>query len=428
MNTVGIIAEYNPFHNGHLYQIEQIKKSTGAQNIVIAMSGDYVQRGLPAWTDKYLRTKMALSCGAACVFELPASFATASAETFAMAGISLFTSLSFVDGICFGCESSELALLQEIAAFLVKPSKEFEQTVANCIAKGDSYPVARQKALCSIFSSQKEACAALLSAPNNILAIEYLKAISLLDSPLIPIPILRNGSGYHSQKLSGAFSSASAIRIKSFEEPKKFLTSIAAAVPQNVTSLLEQYPNHYPITENYFSSLLYYRLSNLTEKDKNILDMTDEIFHRIKNQFPAYAGYSQFIAQTKTKQYTYSRISRILLRCLLHIENPLFQKQAEGLIPAPFVPYARLLGFLRGKSSILRIQAKIPIITKPADGLQNITNYYADTEEAFPGFLSYALWMYQKDIYASNLYRQVQKNALGCSRPDEYHSQPVIWK
>ena len=156
--------------------------------------------------------------------------------------------------------------------------------------------------------------------------------------------------------------------------------------------------------------------------------MTDEIFHRIKNQFPAYAGYSQFIAQTKTKQYTYSRISRILLRCLLHIENPLFQKQAEGLIPAPFVPYARLLGFLRGKSSLLRIQAKIPIITKPADGLQNITNYYADTEEAFPGFLSYALWMYQKDIYASNLYRQVQKNALGCSRPDEYHSQPVIWK
>lgn len=428
MDTVGIIAEYNPFHNGHLYQIEQIKKITGAKNIVIAMSGDYVQRGLPAWTDKYLRTKMALSCGASCVFELPAPFAAASAETFALAGVSLLTSLGFVDGICFGCESSDISLLQEIAAFLAKPSKEFEQIVAACTAKGDSYPAARQKALYCVFSSQKEACASLLSSPNNILAIEYIKAISLLHSPLLPIPILRNGNGYHSQELSGAFSSASSIRKKSFEEPEKFLASISAAVPQSVTALLEQYAEHYPVAENHFSDLLYYRLSNLAEKDKNILDMTDEIFHRIKNHFPSYTGYSQFIAQIKTKQYTYSRISRILLRCLLYIDNPFFQKRKPYQISVPFVPYARLLGFIKDKSSLLRTQADIPVITKPADGLQNIRDFYITIEENYPGWLSYALWMYQKDIYASNLYRQVQKSTLGCHRPDEYHSQPVIWK
>ena len=129
MNTIGIIAEDNPFHNGHLYQINKIKALTGAENIVAVMSGDFVQRGTPAWTDKYLRTKMALSQGIDLVFELPAVFAVSSAETFARAGVSLLTSLGFVDGICFGSECDSFSLLQNIASFLANPDAAYEETI-----------------------------------------------------------------------------------------------------------------------------------------------------------------------------------------------------------------------------------------------------------------------------------------------------------
>ena len=449
MNTVGIIAEYNPFHNGHLYQIEEIKNKANAQNIVVVMSGDFVQRGTPAWTDKYLRTKMALSCGVSCVFELPVSSATASAETFAFAGVSLLTSLGFVDGICFGCECGDIAFLKEISAFLANPTPEYELAVADFTSKGLSYPAAREKALCNTFPGQSRLCSALLSSPNNILALEYMKAITILHSPLIPFPIQRNDSGYHNHKLTGTFSSATAIRQKSLACPSNFPKEAAQAFPADVYGLLTRHTKHYPVTENHFSDLLYYRLSRLTEEDKNILDMTDEIFYRIQNKLSSYTTYSEFAMQIKTKQYTYSRISRVLLHCLLDIYTPLtfttsqrprgsrqmymqacplgsLLRRNNSRQYIPLVPYARLLGFLREKSSLLRTQAKLPVITKPADGLKDIKKFYSDTENDQTNKISFAMQMYQQDIYASNLYRQVQKSQFGCNRPDEYHSRPVI--
>lgn len=460
MNTIGIIAEYNPFHNGHLYQIQQIKKQTGAQNIVVAMSGDYVQRGTPAWTDKYLRAQMALSCGASLVFELPVAFSTASAEAFAFAGVSLLTSLGFVDGICFGCECSNLPLLQKIADFLSSPPACYEETIARLVAKGLSYPTAREKALSDFFEDECKANPALLSSPNNILALEYLKAISLLHSPLTPFAIQRNDKGYHHDTMTGVFSSASAIRKESLQHPSSFLSAVATAIPEKVCQFLSQEPKRYPVTENHFSDLLYYRLNQLTEQDKNILDMTNEIFHRIQNQLASYTNYSEFITQIKTKQYTYSRISRVLLHCLLSIyaqpasdfstcPNPF-----NGTLP--FVPYARLLGFSKKKSSLLRTESKLPIITKPADGISKIKAFYSclcnqtntsllssDNHTQLTPSSAYfenvspnkpyatadcALKMYQQDIKASNLYRQVQSTALGCIRPDEYRCQPIIWE
>lgn len=422
MNTVGIIAEYNPFHNGHLYQIEEIKKKTGAQNIVVVMSGDFVQRGTPAWTDKYLRTKMALSCGVSCVFELPVSSATATAEAFAFAGVSLLTLLGFVDGICFGCECDDITFLKEISDFLASPTPAFENAIADFTAQGLSYPAAREKALCNAFPEQSSSCTSLLSLPNNILALEYLKAITLLHSPLIPLPIQRNDSGYHNHKLTGTFSSATAIRKKSLACPVNFPKEAAQAFPADVYGLLTRHAKHYPVTENHFSDLLYYRLSRLTEEDKNILDMTDEIFCRIQNKLSSFTTYSEFAMQIKTKQYTYSRISRVLLHCLLDIYTPLTCTASQR----PLVPYARLLGFLKEKSPLLRTQAKLPVITKPADGLKDIKEFYSGTEDDQTNTISFAMQMYQQDIYASNLYRQVQKSRLGCNRPDEYHSRPVI--
>ncbi len=415
MDTIGIIAEYNPFHNGHLYQINQVKTITGAKSIVIVMSGDFVQRGTPAWTDKYLRTEMALSQGADLVFELPAVFATSSAETFAHAGVSLLTSLGFVDGICFGSECSNLCLLHEIAAFLSNPPYSYEETIRNLTTKGFSYPTARQQALNSFFSNFYQEYPNLFSEPNNILALEYLKAICKQNSPLQTILIPRAGSGYHNRSLNSSLASATAIRnaVKNFAA----LSQIVNAVPAEIFHLLETNKNRYPVSENNFSDLLYYRLLKSTTNDLAIPDMTEEIFHRIQKILPSFKSYQDFLSNIKTKQYTYSRISRVLLRLLLDIS---ILPELPAPLEPPYVPYARLLGFRREKSFLLRQKTSIPIITKPADGIKNIQDFYSYLPEN-------ANYLYEKDIFCSNLYRQIQNNVTQCTRPNEYFCQPVIY-
>lgn len=441
MKTIGIIAEYNPFHNGHSYQIESIRKQTGADNIVIIMSGDFVQRGTPAWTDKYLRTKMALACGADLVLELPAAFSTASAEFFANAGVSLLSSLGFVDGICFGAETHNLAELQQIAAFLADPPPAFEKTIHTLTADGITYPAARQQALVKHFKTLCLSYPTLFSEPNNILALEYLKAILRQNSRLTPFLIPRKGNPYHKEKLDSSFSSAAAIRKASLavcsppnpdlqfpaHQKEAFLQNIAPFVPNEVLVLLRESAGHYPITENDFSDILYYRLTHLSKGDMEILDMTEEIFNRIQGHTADFASFADFTSQIKTKQYTYSRISRVLLHCLLDIDISCALK--SYLSPTghslPCVPYARLLGFRREKSGLLRKAPNLPMITKPADGFLKISGFYKHLPSA-QDYIRYAHTLYETDIFASNLYRQVQNSKFGCTRQNEYHCQPVI--
>lgn len=418
MQTIGIIAEYNPFHNGHLFQIEQIRQKTGAQNVIIVMSGDYVQRGTPAWTDKYLRTQMALSAGADMVFELPVCFSTASAESFALAGVSLLSSLGFADGICFGCECAELSILPEIADFLSNPPEMFEQTIAALAAQGYSYPAAREKAIYKFLPEEYTKNKTLLNSPNNILAIEYLKALRTTGSSLRPVAIQRNDTGYHSHNLTGTFSSAAAIRKEYSRNRKDFLSAIADSVPDCVHKLLQQHPNRYPVTADDFSQLLYYRLCQLSESDRNISDMTGDIFSRIQKHMDVYTGFTDFAAKIKTKQYTYSRISRVLLHCLLNIYTP----DHTCRTTAAHVPYARLLGFSREKSSLLRRESSIPVITKPADGISQLNSFY----QASPSVAQTAIQMYQKDLFASDLYRRVQTSLHHCCRHSEYHHHPIL--
>ena len=479
MNTIGIITEYNPFHNGHRYQIETIKARTGAQNIIIVMSGDFVQRGTPAWTDKYLRTQMALSCGADMVFELPVSFATASAEAFARAGVSILTSLGFVDGICFGSECDNLPLLQEIADFLATPPASFEETIHTLTASGISYPAARAQALNDHFKDSCQNYPTFFSEPNNILALEYLKAIRQSDSHLTPFLIHRKDSGYHSETLDTPLASATAIRKMSLSanvhirqllnaesmttshidtttpqiSKEVFLRTIASVVPKEVLHILAENTTRYPITENDFSTLLYYRLTHLKESDTTILDMTEDILYRIQKLLPDFTTFSDFTAKLKTKQYTYSRISRVLLHSLLDI-----REFSADSITLPYVPYARLLGFRKEKSALLRHKTAIPVITKPADGTSQIKEFYTNVinlllqdnttdndliqnnmlsfhlkentasssfSTIIENYLSHACALYEKDISASNLYRQVQNMTLGCNRSNEYRMQPL---
>lgn len=431
MKTLGIIAEYNPFHNGHLYQIQKAKELTNADCVVIVMSGDFVQRGTPAWTDKYLRTKMALLNQADLVFEMPVVYASSSAETFALAGVSLLNSLGFVDMLCFGSECGDLLKLQDIATFMQHPPKDFYQTITSYTAKGFSFPLARKKAFLDCYKTSNpdttqtsdflNEYASILDDPNNILAIEYLKAIQTCNSPLKPVTIKRSDAGYHNTDLNAQMhlASASAIR-QNFFDPHT-LTQVQSYLPASVYQLLQKKNNRFPITENDFSDLLYYRLCHLNESDKDILDLSDELFFRIKKELSSYTDYRSFIEKIKTKQYTYTRISRVLLHLLLDIKQNDLSFTVQNTIP--FVPYVRLLGFSKAKSSYLRQETKIPIITKPADGVSQICNFYESTD---PSLLQAVCALYEKDLFASNLYQRVQSRVLSCPVSDEYHQKPVM--
>ena len=226
MNVIGIIAEYNPFHNGHAYQIAHVRKNLHADYIVVAASGDYVQRGEPALLDKYTRARMALSSGADVVLELPVLWSTASAELFADAGISLFEKMGCVNGICFGAERGDLALLRRIADVLADEPADLKASLKHNLKSGSTFPKAREAALLSYFSGSAgqngalpvsaEALSSLLASPNNILALEYLKSLRRRASSITPYLLKREGAAYHETSIrSGASevpASASAIR------------------------------------------------------------------------------------------------------------------------------------------------------------------------------------------------------------------------
>ena len=212
MKTAGIIAEYNPFHKGHEYQIRYTKEKLKADYVIVAMSGDYVQRGTPALISKHARAEMALRCGADLVLEMPVSISTASAEAFAMGGVSLLDSLGIVDILCFGSESGEISALKELAEILVEEPEEYKKLLKSFLSEGLTFPAARSQALTEYFKNPRNfsgddfdgvltpllnEVTQILNTPNNILGIEYCKALLRLNSQICPVTIRREGMGYH---------------------------------------------------------------------------------------------------------------------------------------------------------------------------------------------------------------------------------------
>ena len=210
MKIVGLIAEYNPFHNGHLYHIRKAKEITGADAVLVIMSGNYVQRGTPAIMPKHLRAQVALESGVAAVFELPVCYATGSAEYFATGAVSLLNHLGCVDALCFGSECGDYALLERIAGILTEEPEDYTFYLKEALRKGLSFPRARQQALSSYLKDEN--VDQVLDEPNNILGIEYIKALYQTGSLIKGYTIQRKESGYHDRDLSGNYSSASAIR------------------------------------------------------------------------------------------------------------------------------------------------------------------------------------------------------------------------
>ena len=402
----GIIAEYNPFHNGHKHQIEHLR-SLGTEVVAVAMSGNFVQRGAPAWADKYTRAQMALSQGADLVFELPTVYALSSAEHFAFGGISLLNALH-MDSFCFGCETPSLSLLDSAATLLQKEPAGYRQTLQAHIKTGASYPAAREVAL---RQSMPELPPDFLSGANNILALEYLKALKTTHSTMTPVPILRTDSGYHSTELSGGtFSSASAIR-SSYNETKS-LKDVSHALPEEVLALLEDRSGRFGMDTADFDTLLYYSLRRAVRKGTltHYGDMNEELANRIEKSLAEYQTAEKFILSLKRKNITYSRICRCLFQLLLEIPSEYVNGTSHP------VPYLRLLGMRRQSSSYLRRITDVPVLTKMADARDILS------DSPYP----YAKDFLSIDFFAADLYRQTLLQKTSIAIPDEYHAGIVI--
>lgn len=361
MKVAGIIAEYNPFHLGHAYHIEETKRLTGADFVVAVMSGDFVQRGGPAFLSKYQRTRMALLGGADLVFELPSTHACESAELFARSGVELLAGLGCIDTLSFGSETGDAAPFISLGRYLADEPEAFQSQLRMQLKNGLSFPAARQKALETIFPSTD--WGALLSTPNNILGIEYCKALARSGSAITPVSIKRKGSDYHTGTLDQPLPSATAIRnswISLNSSDKRDMSELSSCFPQEVYSMLQkEVPLDHFLTEQDFSLPLRWLLySSDAGQLASYLDLTPDLAQRLINTRDSYEDFSQYVTLLKTKELTYSRICRALFHALL------------GIRSLPALSYARLLGFRRSAAPVLsaiKKQGSLPLITKLAD-------------------------------------------------------------
>lgn len=392
MKIVGLITEYNPFHAGHLYHMQQARELTGADYCVVLMSGSFVQRGEPAIFDKYLRTKTALLAGADLVLEIPTAFSTASAHEFAAYGVALLSAIG-VDAVVFGSECGQIEILKQAAYALNHESAEFQERLRKGLKAGLTYPQARAKAL-----EMEDTWASVLTSPNNILGIEYLRAAEDLHSPMEFYTISRKGSGYHEDTLADAnFPSASAIRgiiRNSLSKDKDLLDILASHLPA-VTH--PAYTGAVPVFVDDFSELLNAAVLQL-QATFSIADLSPELAARLAKPpyFPL--SFEERIQALKTRQLTYTRVSRALLHLVLGMrEEDISRWKEEG-----YALYVRILGFRRQSSpllSCLHKKSSIPLITKMADAAQNLS----------PS----ALALLEQEVYASHLYQTVRMKRSG---------------
>lgn len=413
MKTVGIIAEYNPFHNGHAYHIRKAKELTHADYCVVVMSGDFVQRGAPAVMDKYLRAECALRNGADLVIELPVCYSISSAEHFARSSVALLDKLGVVDTLCFGSECGDIRVLTEFAKALLEEGPVFKKTLDQEIRLGHTYPQARNAAL-EASAPQLTSYINILTSPNNILGIEYCKALLFWESAIVPYTIKRTGSSYHDNCLDTGFCSALAIR-ESLRQAGN-AEDLARQIPSASLKLLQDtYMKSYPVFTDDFSLLLQHSL--LAGEDTGFTAYSDidrELSDRIIKFLPKYNDFRSFCDLLKSKNRTYVRISRSLLHILLNIRKESLQQYGKD----GWIFYARMLGFRESASPLLsaiKKNAEIPLLSKLADAEKQLA----------PTGLS----MLEKDIYASHLYQSIVRSKFPGENPlseiNEYKN-PII--
>lgn len=415
MRTVGIIAEYNPFHTGHKYHLEKAKEISGADYAVVVMSPDFVQRGEPAVFDKYTRAKMALMNGADLVIELPVCYACGSAEYFAQGAVSLMDRLSVTDAICFGGESDDTPLFFQLARVLLSEPEVYVRELRRLIKEGNTYPQARKEALALYFDSEgipftDDGPGKFLMTPNNILGIEYCKALLRMNSPISVLPVKRKGSRYNSTALDGPYCSASALRcgIRNGGSEKALLHHI----PENCRSLFLDSLKA-PRSSDEFMSCLTTKLLSMNEYG-HILDIGPDLSDRIKKLRFSCLGksFDEVVALLKTKQITEVRIRRALLHLILDIRK----EDVESFRDNGVVFYAKVLGFRREAAPLLheiKKKSSIPLITKNARAAEMIDGIGKQ--------------MWEQDLAASHLYRALGADRACAGFRSEYEISPLIF-
>ena len=355
MQVTAVIAEYNPFHNGHKYHIEQTWKKTDNSFIMAIMSGNFVQRGEPALLDKRERARIALMNGADLVVELPVQWATASAERFARGAVYIAHQAGIVDNLSFGCEDDDIVVLQQIARIL--NDKVYSREIKNYYDEHMcSYPEARAAVVSEVLGKD---CSRIMMQPNNILAIEYLKALISFRSDIKPVGIERNSTGHDSSLINGNITSAMNIRnlVKTNKDYGKF-------VPENSLKVFEENiaKGTFPSLYSNLETAVLAHLRKMHPSDFiGTPDVAEGIEHRIVEAVKTSVSLNEIFDKVKTKRYTHARIRRIILSSFLGIT-------AEDVVSLP--PYIRVLGLNdNGRMMLKEMKNKyfVPVIMKYGD-------------------------------------------------------------
>lgn len=366
MKIAGIVTEFNPFHKGHSYILQEVKRRTGADAVVALMSGNFVQRGEPAIFDMGIRAEAALNNGCDIVFELPPDTAVSSAEWFAKGAVDIFNALG-IDILSFGSECGDINVLNTIAGLLANESPEYKKALNNGLKAGLSFPAAREEALITAVEADTVEdpvqIRSILKEPNNILGIEYLKALISTGSKITPFTIKRAVAYYHSDIPDSLVSPES--KGYSAEEIRDLIFKDGSLSVPDSDPVLNYIPDAVEkcgtVHRDRLSILLCNELNSafLAENLKAV-DTPEDLSKRIVNNSSYVGSFSDFCALIKSKNITYTAVSRYLLRLILHI------RAYDGTAPG----YVRLLGFRKdaeSELSAISARSKISILSNSSD-------------------------------------------------------------
>lgn len=366
MNITGIVTEYNPFHLGHLHHLKECKKNTNCDGVICIMSGNFVQRGMPAIMDKWERAKIAVKNGVDLVVELPLIFSISSAEAFAYGSVALLEKTKIVNNLYFGSEHGNVLDLNKIASVIVKEPLEYKNTLKKELAKGIPYHYARLTSLKNYFDDMN--LEEIISSSNNILGIEYLKALIRLNSPIKPYTLKRIGSNYNDEDITSLYASATSIRkTLSFNDFDKIKEVLPKESYEEIINLKNtNYKFVYP--EDIFP-FLKYKILTEGENLSKLPQLKEGLDNKIKKEILNSNNLNEFILNIKSKRYTYTAISRALVSFFIGMENFSLEH-----IKNSSIEYIRPLAFNERGSKILKeIKNKesIKIITKVPKNIDN---------------------------------------------------------
>lgn len=354
--VVGIIAEYNPFHNGHYYHMQKAKQEANADYCIAVISGNFTQRGDVSIVNKWAKAYMAICGGADLVIELPTIYSVSSAENFANGAIKILDSLKIVDSFAFGAEANDLATLNNIANVLNEEPKGYTNILNHELKKGISYPAARENAIMMYLNDIKR-YANVMGNPNNILAVEYLKALKNQKSKLTPIKIKRQKVYYNEHRIVDGYASATGIR--ELLKNKEY-SDVSKVVPRSTYQILGQQANNGRMIlslDKYQKEIIYALRKMTVEEIAELPDVSEGLENSIKNAANNCNNLTELINGIKSKRYTQTRIQRILIYALLGINKKMMENSKK------IIPYTRILGFnSKGKMLISEIMNKNPKI------------------------------------------------------------------